>query len=378
MTAGQACSRLIGVFALSLAMASGAGCSTVAASSDTGDETVVNGGGVRDLAASARPLERLAFGSCARQDKEQPIWDAILAAQPDLFVFTGDNVYGDWRHGLPNRNNEDMSSLRAAYDDASRIDGWRRLRATVPFEATWDDHDYGLNDAGAEFPYKETAQQMFADFWQLPADDPRRSREGIYHDIRFGPEGQRVTVVLLDTRYFRSPLKLAAQGDDSLRGPYRPDDSPDKTMLGSAQWTWLGGVMNQPTDVLVLISSTQVLADGHGFERWGNLPREWQRLMDMITQSPARAVIIVSGDRHHGSLYRMMLPGGREVTEITSSGLTEVARRAREPGARRIGDLLRERNFGMLGFDWPNQRVTASLHDEQGVPVRSLDVMLPR
>ncbi|MET0658010.1 MAG: hypothetical protein ABW110_07620 [Steroidobacteraceae bacterium] len=40
-------------------------------------------------------LTRIAFGSCAKQDKEQPIWDAVLASKPDLFIFLGDNIYGD-------------------------------------------------------------------------------------------------------------------------------------------------------------------------------------------------------------------------------------------------------------------------------------------
>ena len=44
-----------------------------------------------------RPLTRIAFGSCAKQSKEQPIWDAINAAEPDLFVFLGDNIYADTR-----------------------------------------------------------------------------------------------------------------------------------------------------------------------------------------------------------------------------------------------------------------------------------------
>ena len=48
----------------------------------------------RDAAA---PLTRIAFGSCADQDQPQPIWDAVLAYRPELFLFAGDNVYGDSR-----------------------------------------------------------------------------------------------------------------------------------------------------------------------------------------------------------------------------------------------------------------------------------------
>jgi alkaline phosphatase D len=49
------------------------------------------------VAAQGRPpLSRIAFGSCADQVKPQPIWDAILTYQPELFIFAGDNVYGDF------------------------------------------------------------------------------------------------------------------------------------------------------------------------------------------------------------------------------------------------------------------------------------------
>ena len=40
-------------------------------------------------------VARVAFGSCADQKKPQPIWSAVREADPDLFLFMGDNVYGD-------------------------------------------------------------------------------------------------------------------------------------------------------------------------------------------------------------------------------------------------------------------------------------------
>jgi alkaline phosphatase D len=48
------------------------------------------------LSQGRPPLSRIAFGSCANQSMAQPIWDAVLAYRPDLFIFAGDNVYGDF------------------------------------------------------------------------------------------------------------------------------------------------------------------------------------------------------------------------------------------------------------------------------------------
>ena len=46
--------------------------------------------------------------------------------------------------------------------------------------ATWDDHDYGENDAGSEYPLKETSKQIFLDFFGVAKDSPRRERDGVY------------------------------------------------------------------------------------------------------------------------------------------------------------------------------------------------------
>ncbi|MCH2153683.1 MAG: hypothetical protein MK089_10120, partial [Phycisphaerales bacterium] len=43
----------------------------------------------------AKPVSRVAFGSCANHEIPQPIWEAVASWAPDVFVFLGDNVYGD-------------------------------------------------------------------------------------------------------------------------------------------------------------------------------------------------------------------------------------------------------------------------------------------
>jgi len=89
--------------------------------------------------ARGRTLTRIGFGSCAESSKPQPIWDAIHERQFDLFVFLGDNIYGDTR---------DMAVLRAKYAEFAAQPGFARLRAETPIVAIWDDHDFGENDAG--------------------------------------------------------------------------------------------------------------------------------------------------------------------------------------------------------------------------------------
>src|SRR3546814_10905031 len=107
----------------------------------------------------AAPIARIAFRSCARQNRPQPIWTPIADHRPDLFVFLGDTVYGD---------TEDMEILRRAYAVLGAEPGFRRLRATASVVGTWDDHDYGRNNAGAEYPMKRQSKQVFLDFFGEP------------------------------------------------------------------------------------------------------------------------------------------------------------------------------------------------------------------
>ena len=60
--------------------------------------TAVYGDSVMEKGKPPLPIgqiSRIAFGSCAKQWHHQPIWDAVIAAQPDLFLFLGDAIYAD-------------------------------------------------------------------------------------------------------------------------------------------------------------------------------------------------------------------------------------------------------------------------------------------
>ena len=322
------------------------------------------------------PLTRIAFGSCADEEKPQPIWDAVLAYRPELFLFTGDNVYGDVRNGRNVPEPELIESLQQSYGQAARVPGMARLRSTVPHLATWDDHDFGKNDAGADFAGRQDAQRLFLQYWDVPLSDERHQREGIYSAQTFGPEGQRVQVILLDTRFFRSPLKPTDQRNAPGRERYLPDEDPAKTMLGEAQWAWLADRLREPAEGRLIVSSVQVLAEGHGWERWGNFPRERQRLYDLIRDTGARGVVFLSGDRHIGGLYRETTGTPYPLVEITSSGINQVFAANREPGPNRLGAVYGAANFGTADIDWWDFTLTLSLRNEAGEPVRRQSIRL--
>ncbi len=323
--------------------------------------------------AADSQITRIAFGSCSKESLPQPIWDAVLAAKPELFVFLGDNIYGDTR---------DMDVLRAKYAKFAAIDGVRRLRAEVPVVATWDDHDFGENDAGSEYPMKAQSKRIFLDFWGEPADSPRRERDGVYTSYAFGPEGRRVQVILLDLRYNRTPIatspfldsadgyktwaERAEKAGREVPGPYARNADPAATMLGERQWLWLEEQLRQPADVRVIASSLQVIADFPGWEAWVNYPNDQQRLFRMIRDTSARGVFMISGDTHYGELSRQGENVPYPLYDLTSSGLTE-AWHAPVPNAlREEGRSFRQANFGMIEIDWSKRSLDLSLRDVAG------------
>ncbi|MBK0393138.1 alkaline phosphatase D family protein [Ramlibacter algicola] len=311
-----------------------------------------------------QPLRRVAFGSCFDQSQaKQPVWDAILAAKPDLFLFGGDNVYCE----MPFTRER----LREAYAQASTSAGLRRVRETIPHLAIWDDHDYGQNDGGADFAGKQVAKEEFLAYWNVPANDARRQREGLYTSQAFGPPGQRVQVIVLDTRWFRSPWKRTDQRDAPGKERYVADADPSKTILGAAQWAWLEQQLREPAQVRLILSGYQVLAEGHGWERWGLLPHEKQKLLRLLADTRAGGVVLLSGDRHIGTFYRD--PGtAYPLTEVTASGFTHTWEAAREAGPNRIGELFTELHFGTVDIDWAARAIQLALVDLQGRTRRSV------
>jgi alkaline phosphatase D len=262
-----------------------------------------------------------------------------------------------------------MKVMRAEYAKLAALPGYQKLLKTCPVLATWDDHDMGANDAGAEYPKKREAQQVFLDFFGVPKDDPRRKQEGVYHAAVFGPPGKRVQVILLDTRYFRSPL---ARRPRSVKGPglYVANRDPKSTILGEAQWKWLEQQLRRPAEVRLLCSSIQLASEDHGFEKWMNFPHERERLFRLVRQTKAGGLIVLSGDRHMAELSRLDDAVGYTLFDLTSSGLNQGNKRWRalEKNRHRVAIMDVGNNFGMITIDWgrDDPLIGLEIRDESG------------
>ncbi|MCZ2342229.1 MAG: alkaline phosphatase family protein [Bacteroidales bacterium] len=335
-------------------------------------------------AAELPVVSRIAFGSCTHADRPQPIWEAIIKMQPQHFVMLGDNVYAD---------TQDMQVMKAKYDQLGQHPGFIKLKSICPIHATWDDHDYGANDAGAEYPKKKEAQKVFLNFFEVPKNDPRWNREGVYSAQVFGPPGKRVQLILLDARYFRSPLKTGFQPGEpgeGRRGKYVPNTDPTATVLGEAQWKWLAEQLKVPAELRLIGSGVQIIPDEHGSEMWGNFPRERKRLLNLIRDSRADGVVFITGDRHLSEMSKLPADHkdgvGYPLYDICSSSLNTPSgnftkskvRFANEINSYRVGLTYFDINFGSVLIDWEaaDPVIRLQVREESGDVILQQRVML--
>jgi alkaline phosphatase D len=318
-------------------------------------------------------LTRIGFGSCVNQRIPQPIWSSVYAQRPQLFLMLGDNVYAD---------TYDLEKLAEEYERQWNHPDFQLVRETCPIVGVWDDHDYGLNDDGRENPVKEGAKKLLLEFFDEPIGSPRWDHQGVYTSYLYGREPNRVQIIMLDTRYNRSPLsKLPTTEAEELnqatgKGPYLASPEPAE-VLGEEQWNWLEAEFRKPAEIRLLCSSIPVIQEDTGWETWENFPAERERLYRLIRSTEANGLILLTGDSHRGEFSRVDDLLGYRLWEVNSSGLTENPK-SRPPNKNRIGTMFTEDNFGMILIDWSldDPQVTLELRDVDNDLVRQSFIRL--
>ena len=288
-------------------------------------------------------ISKIAVGSCLKQHNSLEIFDAIKSKHPDLFVFGGDNIYGD---------TTDETLLKAEYDVLKKSKKYEMFKSVVPVVGTWDDHDYGINDGGSEHPSKRMSQRLFLDFFDEPKNSDRRITDGIYTSYQFGPASKRINLIILDTRFFRSKLNRVL-GKDGKKY-YQVNDNDESTILGEQQWSWLGDQLNKKAKLTIIVSSIQIISNKHRFEKWGNFPRERQRLFELIKESKTENILFFSGDRHFSELSKAEIYPGKKAYEITSSGMNHGGNFGKNENNPHRIKWLGENGFALLDINWQN------------------------
>jgi alkaline phosphatase D len=331
----------------------------------------------QSTAPSQPMVYKVAFGSCAHQDHPLPIFHEVVKKRPDLFIFLGDNIYGDTR---------DMAELRQKYHQLGSKPSYQELKKHVEIAAIWDDHDYGQNDAGKKYPQKRESKNVFLDFFEEPKDSERFTHDGIYTSMMRQVGDKTVQIILIDGRTFRDDLlripRNAPRQKSFYRKDYLPHTDDTPTLLGEQQWQWLEQQLSQPSDFRVLASGTQFGIEANGYEAWANFPHEQQRLVKLIIKTKANNLVVISGDVHYAEISKFKSKECYPIYDITSSGLSRTWKFA-TPNKNRIEGPIMDNLFGLLTIDFSTKDpsvkaeiwdITGNQRVEHSIPFRELQL----
>ncbi|RME27956.1 MAG: hypothetical protein D6798_03490 [Deltaproteobacteria bacterium] len=279
---------------------------------------------------------RLAFGSCSKDD-DQPVFGPILAWDPDIFLFDGDNHYG---------NTDDLSALRQFYRWAHERPLRSALLAETSILATWDDHDYVGNNTDGTEPGKDVALRVFSEYWANPAaglsDTP-----GVFFSHRWGD----IDLFVLDDRYYRGL---------------------DGTLLGQAQQDWLVEGLDASTATFKLVAGGSQFTPYGSADSWGEFPDAWDDLRQELATRGIGGVVFLSGDVHRMEL-RSLTPwsGGAMLPELTSSSLAYPVPSTCGSDSSEPDRLVCEEMRGFMGLEIDttvsDPYITVHVIDETGV-----------
>ncbi|MEQ8904427.1 alkaline phosphatase D family protein [Ekhidna sp.] len=290
----------------------------------------------------SKEIIRIAFGSCSHQDNiEGQLWSEVNATNPDLWIWLGDNIYGD---------TTDMGIMKAKYDLQKSHPDYHKLIKSTSVIGIWDDHDYGVNDGGKEFPAKDQSKEQLFDFLGVDKNNPARKRQGAYQSYTYQHSTGNTKVILLDTRYFRDFLQW------NNPGTYEKESivNPTGDILGEKQWNWLEKQLSDPEiDFFILGSGIQVIPEEHRWEKWSNFPQAKTRLLEMIKTTTKAPLVILSGDRHLSEVSKLDLDGyDYPLYEFTSSSLNAPTEPSPENNEFRIKDKIHVQNFAVMTIIW--------------------------
>lgn len=296
----------------------------------------------------------IGFGSCFNQNYSFKIWDTLQKENLNYFIFMGDNVYSDLE-----------KNYEIAYQKLFQDLNFKNFIKKTKILAIWDDHDYGKNDAGKEFEHKYLTKKIFLNYWykehNLNLFNQLFQQEGLYHSYIIQLKNYEILIILLDTRWFKV---------------LKSNSNENETILGEVQWNWLEKQFQRQADLILLVSSIQILPEEHRFEKWYDIPNEKKKLIELIQKYNIEKLLILSGDRHFAEISKQKIILNNQklsfLYEITSSSLNQELSKEyqkeilKEKNSYRIFGPFLKPNFGFFSikFNQKKPEIKIGIKDE--------------
>lgn len=273
-------------------------------------------------------VTKIAIIGCHNQHSPAPAIPYMAnTLEPDYTLWVGDNVYAD--------TETDPEHIQRQLEVLEGKEGFRELREQSQFIVTWDDHDYGLNNAGKEYIYKEESKQIHRKFWQLEEEIPT-DRDGVYYaKLERLANGKVIQFIMLDSRFNRDkPKKRCADA------------------LGENQWSWLEAQLEQPADLRIVVSGYQVLLRKvNRWEAWVKVGKSRKRLLDLIEKTQVKDLIFATGDQHYVEVIKSPRNVGYNTYEIMAAGINKNERPGRAPN-RVLGPDVTIHSAPLMEVHW--------------------------
>jgi alkaline phosphatase D len=254
---------------------------------------------------------KIALASCFNQNMyDAQIWDGLLSLKPDLFLMLGDNMYADL-----DSNYATPAGLTTAYTEARKKLAWYHAKNLVPTLMIWDDHDYGMNNGGANYEYREQSKALFNTF----------SANNTNGEVYFKYDLPKISLFFLDGRSFRTK----------------------NDHLGSRQLAWLNqGIAKNNRKYNFLLKGDQFSTIYHPYESYANNHRhEYHQFLDILRKYSSQSFILFSGDRHLSEILNIPELDSYEITSSPMHSKTYKEALTEYPAVDRIKAVAGENNF---------------------------------
>ena len=256
------------------------------------------------------------------------IWNVLAGYQLDALLLLGDNVYINMPE-MPN------GVIYYTYYRRQSQPDFRKMVATTPVYAIWDDHDAATDDVWLgpfrEKPvWKMPLLKVFMENWINPYyGDPEWP--GCWFNFSIG----QVEFFMLDGRFYRT-------------NPY----SENPTMLGPVQKKWLLEKLKASRATFKVIASPvpwSLATKAEARDTWNGFKQERQQIFDFLAENRIDGVILLSADRHRSDAWRIDRKNGYSLYEFESSRLTNQHVHELMPNA--LFGYNEKQSFGHLTFE---------------------------
>lgn len=262
------------------------------------------------------------------------IFETMAKENSDMMIWLGDNTY---------TREVDYSSrwgMNYRYSHTRALPQMQAFLAKMPQFATWDDHDYGPNNANKSFRFKEFSKELFDNYWANASSG--QSGQGIYTQIHHAD----CDFFLADDRYFRADDRLP----DSIAGM----PNPEKEFLGKTQLDWLkNALINSDASFKFICMGSQALNEATPYDAFHHYPIEYYQLLSFIKDNKIKGVLFISGDCHNSKVMRLERQGTYPLYDIVSSSLTAGTYKINENEKKLIvpGTMVETQNYTRINVN---------------------------